>query len=403
MTSGPYKSKTLNLISEKHRQILDQSDRAFRHLKLAGSNTLQLLLYPIYVLVQTSRLAVKELKQIIFKHIPQIPEKIKKKSLNHQTVDQDIPQILTTVSETGVKQTETSSIAKSQTTSQSEIFTANSIPNLAVESKDLLLEDNLTLVQQKQLQHIPIQQTAQLQLKPYAEITPNFGPINKLWQVMAWVQTSQIALWFNLFGEVNLLPPTNQPKQQPLIGNTTPLLSNSNFTFYNFIHNSARQYLYPLTTGLGLNGLLPPFETEQLSLDEILLEEMAKSSQQMSFPGQHEKRIVASAVYPFQSEKLDNNSQTTVAPLKNNTLIQTHKNQNKLSFTRETSQISPQSKTTESLPRHQPNWLEVKSISIGYIKHPLEEILAWVDVIMTWLETAIAAVWQWTQNKLQNF
>ncbi|MGB3513045.1 MAG: hypothetical protein WBA93_28300 [Microcoleaceae cyanobacterium] len=452
MTTGPYKSKTLKYASEKHRQILDQSDRSFRHLKVAGRNTLQLLLYPIYVLLQASRLAVKQLQEKFVAKIPQISEKSNKKSQKNQTVDKAIQAIVETTSEktslakvcddqskdrsgneqplpANIQQPKIFPIATSKAIPQSTVFPAlkweeksNSTPEPTVESLFLVRRenqkiDNFTQEQQKQLQQNLIQETTnihqnpQLQLKPCAQLSPTFGPIGKLWQVMAWVQTSKIALWFNLFGEVNLLAPKNQLKQQPLAKNQpiTPLLSSSNFTFGNFIHNSAKQYLYPLTTGLGLNGLLPPFEIEKFPLDSILEEEMAKESQQMR------SRSVVSAVLVSEPETFQKveylpttaqSSQLTVTRSEDNKEIQGDENQYheyQLTSTRETSQISPQSPTTESRPRYQPDWLEVNSVSIGYIKHPLEKILAWMDVIMNWLETAVAQLWRWAQKQVQNF
>lgn len=455
MTKDPYKSKTLKFISEKHRQILDQSDRSFRHLKVVASNTLQLLLYPMYVLLQASRLAVKQLQEKFVPNIPQIPEKINKKAQNNQTGDKAIQAIVETTSEktslakicddeskhrdgneqplpANIQQPKNFPIATSNNIPQSTVFLplqseekSNSTPeelileNLVLLGRENQTIDNLTQEQQKQLQQHLIQETtnihqnAQLQLKPCAQLSPSFGPIDKLWQVMAWVQTSRIALWFNLFGEVNLLVPTpnNRLRQQPLAKNdlTTPLLSSSNFTFRNFIHNSAKQYLYPLTTGLGLNGLLPPFEIEKFPLDSILEEEMAKESQQTRSPS------IISAVLESEPETFQTvgslpttvkSSELSVAESRDDGEIQGGENQYhqyQLTSTRETSQISSQSATTESRPRHQPDWLEVNSVSIGYIKHPLEKILAWVDVIMNWLETAVAQLWQWVQKQAENF
>lgn len=431
MTSGPYKSKTLNFISEKHRQILDRGDRAFRHLKVAASNTVQLLLYPMYVLLQASRLAVKQIQQKVVKHIPQFQGKVKKKAQNNQTADKSIQQILEAAPETSVaqvcnigatkakedeqpsppniQQPKISSISTSQTAPQSKFVSflkweekSNSTPDIRLENKNLILVgkdcqkmDNLTSAKQQQLQQRLIQETtnidqkAQLQLKPSAELAPNFRPIGKFWEVMAWVQTSKIALWFNLFGEVNLLSPTNELHQPPFgsLGQTPPLLPSSNFTFRDFIHNSAKQYLYPLTTGLGLNGLLPPFDVEKLPLDYILEEELGQELEQMR------SQSVASTVSLYQPKTSESRIDLCEAPI----------NLAKISTNKTSSEISPQAQTANPKPKHQPNWLEVKSISIGYIKHPLEEILAWVDMIMSWLEIAIVRIGQWAQKQWQNF
>ena len=63
MTSSPYKSKVLNFVVAKYNQILTRSDRTLCHLKFIATITVQLLLYPIYVLLQASRVALKKLQQ----------------------------------------------------------------------------------------------------------------------------------------------------------------------------------------------------------------------------------------------------------------------------------------------------------------------------------------------------
>jgi hypothetical protein len=45
-----------------------------------------------------------------------------------------------------------------------------------------------------------------------------------------------------------------------------------------------------------------------------------------------------------------------------------------------------------------PNWLEAQATAIGYVKHPLEVILEWLDRAMVWLEEKILKVWQWVKS-----
>ncbi|MDZ8226377.1 hypothetical protein [Nostoc sp. ChiVER01] len=42
----------------------------------------------------------------------------------------------------------------------------------------------------------------------------------------------------------------------------------------------------------------------------------------------------------------------------------------------------------------QPDWIETKATSIGYEKHPLEQLLEWVDYIMLWLEERFVRIFQ---------
>ncbi|MCC5642344.1 hypothetical protein LC607_05145 [Nostoc sp. CHAB 5824] len=42
----------------------------------------------------------------------------------------------------------------------------------------------------------------------------------------------------------------------------------------------------------------------------------------------------------------------------------------------------------------QPDWIEVKATSTGYEKHPLEQLLEWVDYVMLWLEERFVRIFQ---------
>lgn len=40
-------------------------------------------------------------------------------------------------------------------------------------------------------------------------------------------------------------------------------------------------------------------------------------------------------------------------------------------------------------------WIETEAELVGYVKHPLEQLLEWLDQGMMWVETRIARLWQW--------
>ncbi|NEP87184.1 MAG: hypothetical protein F6K18_10285 [Okeania sp. SIO2C2] len=402
MTSSPYKSKVLNFVSEKYRQILDRSDRALNHVKIATTNTIQLLLYPIYVLLQTSRLAVKQLEKNRKTQVPQITNKVNNETTkNHQNTNQPIQQAsLTTI------QTATPQAAKpSVNTSTSSLIKPKSklFPGLDIklENQDTLADNHqkselLTTEQQKQplILTAYLENKAPLQLQPCAEIAPNSGYMSIFWQIMAWVQTSQIALWFNLFEELKLPPEKNQLIQEKNNYQTLPLLSSSNLIFRDFINNIAKHYIHPITRSLGLNELLPPINIEELpfeSLLEVKQEEhqVQNSSQKTIFTSNNSANI--------ETIRFRENRDRNIKAL-------TKTNEPNYSQTIKNTKISIQHHSRDSKPEYQkePDCLEVASVSIGYIKHPLEEILGWVDVVMTWIEKVFAQVWQWSQKKLKN-
>ncbi|MEG5135674.1 MULTISPECIES: hypothetical protein [unclassified Microcoleus] len=60
---GPYQSRILNFISKQSRQVADNCDRTWRQIKQTTLNGTQILLYPAYLLVQSSRMLTRQLRE----------------------------------------------------------------------------------------------------------------------------------------------------------------------------------------------------------------------------------------------------------------------------------------------------------------------------------------------------
>lgn len=46
-----------------------------------------------------------------------------------------------------------------------------------------------------------------------------------------------------------------------------------------------------------------------------------------------------------------------------------------------------------------PSWIETEARVVGYVKHPLERLLEWLDKGMAWIEEKIAQIWRWITGK----
>ncbi len=55
---------------------------------------------------------------------------------------------------------------------------------------------------------------------------------------------------------------------------------------------------------------------------------------------------------------------------------------------------------TNNQINHTPDWIETEATAMGYIKHPLEQLLAWLDAAMLWLEDILVKIWQRLQKLL---
>jgi hypothetical protein len=47
-------------------------------------------------------------------------------------------------------------------------------------------------------------------------------------------------------------------------------------------------------------------------------------------------------------------------------------------------------------------WIETSAKPVGYVKHPLERILEWLDRAMLWLENLLIKAWEWLQQRMNN-
>ena len=47
-----------------------------------------------------------------------------------------------------------------------------------------------------------------------------------------------------------------------------------------------------------------------------------------------------------------------------------------------------------------PDWIETEARAIGYHKHPLEQILEFLDIFILWLEENLKKIWYWLRNRL---
>ena len=55
-------------------------------------------------------------------------------------------------------------------------------------------------------------------------------------------------------------------------------------------------------------------------------------------------------------------------------------------------------KSSDSL-EPKPDWIETNATTMGYVKHPLEQLLEWLDLAMLWLENTLVKFWHWLQQR----
>ncbi len=257
---GPYQSRLLNFISKQSRQVADNCDRTWRQIKQGTLTATQILLYPAYLLVQSSRMLgrqlressktvdLPELQEFGGEENPDLPQnwfgEISESS-SLAKPSQRIAQILylaenllnssqkaTTLARFPLLANPAVNIsgqsAKNQTTSVLEKSLANTQPKVDgiasfIPARTLVLIghenqilDILTPEQQELLENRITwevanggperREIAQKELKfnlglESAAKKSQLPPVRRFWELMAWLQTSPVALKRNQFGE----------------------------------------------------------------------------------------------------------------------------------------------------------------------------------------------------------
>ncbi|MEP6520597.1 hypothetical protein NDA07_02240 [Microcoleus vaginatus DQ-U2] len=264
---GPYQSRLLNFISKQSRQVADNCDRTWRQIKEATLTATQILLYPAYLLVQSSRLLGRQLRESSQKvDLPELQEFVGDENPDGQqnwyqgeTSDESsiaeilhLAENLLTSSQTAktlatfpllINQGNTANnlhpainfsgqLTKHQTTSVLENPLAKTglkpqakvegiasfIParTLVLVGKENHILDILTPEQQEMLEGRITWEIAnsgperreitQKELKfnlglESAAKKAQLPPVRRFWELMAWLQTSPVALKRNQFGE----------------------------------------------------------------------------------------------------------------------------------------------------------------------------------------------------------
>jgi len=270
---GPYQSRLLNFLVPQYRRLVEKADRAIRQIKVAASWAAQVVIYPVYLLLQTTRLAFQQLRQAVRSQIPQLRASVE--AADGYDVDTPIGQVLQAALPEELVLTpdlvgpqspkpnvpqhwvrivnNTPFVSRKQQDIADRLPPATHLPvdprggykgqvirGLATEltSKNLVLVtadnqelDIFTVQQQKELQQLIIWQLAKYRRhlrqlatgkRPQtwgklAKSKTTLLPIRLLGQVMAWVQQGTVAREIDLFGESSLVhqPRTEGPLAEP--------------------------------------------------------------------------------------------------------------------------------------------------------------------------------------------
>ncbi|MEQ8385974.1 MAG: hypothetical protein RH949_26810 [Coleofasciculus sp. A1-SPW-01] len=517
-TPGGYRSRLFNLINHHSRRFIDRGERAIRHLKVAAVWGTQILLYPIYMVVQASLTAGRQLSA------EAKAGWIRLKALTQSQPPEPPPAVDTPIQRV-LKQVETlqftsctilNRAVKTAATQTKPAFAGSPIlvplvregglglsscefdsprligiepnqitdtPNLNISSSSrveiqgvatLLPTRTLVLVsitneildiltpeqQQKLAARISWElatlyrqwrltdnlKTSRVQRQLSHLAKPSlFLPLRLFWQLMAWVQTSPVAIAINLFGESSLVPVRDSAFSEPASdAEITQNLASSwwerltpGVTLAAIDDTIAQWELHPLQTSNHVaialrhrsHSLLQTFQTSFITPRQSTDPTQTSASHSFWLMG-----LIYAAIDYFFGQRSSNpfhhQDTTSVNPTEdinqrfaNSTSFVTLPGA-EFTYTTEPDpwlnwddlfgcpnptftpnialQISGLSTLENNLKPETvvktPDWIETEAISTGYVKHPLEQILEWLDVGMLLLEEVTIKAWQWMRQ-----
>ncbi|KJH72350.1 hypothetical protein [Aliterella atlantica] len=131
--------------------------------------------------------------------------------------------------------------------------------------------------------------------------------------------------------------------------------------------------------------------------DQLLNKYSLRSLFKRIQPNKSSLQIAQKFQYPTQLAKVERKKERVRAASK------LPRDSQQLNSQREVNTVFNLSNTVASQSsniNHTPDWIETEATTMGYIKHPLEQLLAWLDSAMLWLEELLVKIWQQLEKVL---
>jgi hypothetical protein len=204
----PYKSKVFNTINRTFLNWSDRSKISINQLKIAVKWGVQILLYPIYLGIQTARMT---LNQILKPYSPHKTLYLEDDSPIVSEIQQPITTILTEIN--NQLPTPIQGIATELESQKIVLITGkNKLLHLANEIQEKQLKNWIKweIANYWRKQRIELLDNKNpWYLTPIKKYQPHvIFPLNIFWQLMAWEEKSPIATTLNVFGELELINAT---------------------------------------------------------------------------------------------------------------------------------------------------------------------------------------------------
>jgi hypothetical protein len=461
MPTGRFQSRFFSFFSQQSLRLRDKTSQAWRQMQITAAWGAQILLYPIYAAFQTTRLVSRQMGQAVRQVIPQL-QAAKQSSQLTTSTSQDAPLALTsdtpiqntlqaideiiqslpaTAIAAQLKASESSTNGAIERYSTAALQTStNSKPSVlsvqglhirgiasSLDTRELVLvtvENQLLNILMPEQQH-HLQQRLVWELVIYhqqrrALSSPRFTnflplpsdrpnalfPIRVFYRLMAWMQTTPIAIATNLFQESQLallhaaetealaqLPAATSQRSPQL-----PWLSLDAALSGLFDRPAPSSGQLAPAHSPDSAATTPPKPTSQPWLTwENLFNHQSVPSPSSEWdvfnPAPKSKLVRRKPATVTRSDRAKQPG-NLVAPSPEEVLSPT-------AFTpQETNLVPSETPVTEN--GISSTWVDVEAEVklVAYVKHPLEQLLDWLDRGMVWIEEKLAKTLTWLRDRL---
>ncbi len=195
--NGPYQSRLLNFLNRQSIRLSDRWSKTVRQLKVTLKWGAQILLYPIYILVQTGRLVGRQLEQKFLP--PSKPVDIEIEAVSAIVpISEETPMIIQGIA---------SSVDNHDLVlvdQDNQIIPIVNLPEQEELEKYIKLH-MANIERQRRLAQIAIARKSIAQLpKINSQLPRLLPPVRLFWKVMEWIEIGEVARTVNLFGESSL-------------------------------------------------------------------------------------------------------------------------------------------------------------------------------------------------------
>lgn len=269
MSTGRYQSRVFNFLSQQSLRLRDRSAQTWRQVKVAAVWGVQILLYPVYVGFQSTRLVEKQLQQTARQTVPRLRSagralQVRKPQLGSMMppVDAPLQTVLQTAKQTALTDAalQIQGIASRLDTGSLVLVTSqNQTLDLSFEQQTELTRriawETANYWRQRRLFNPPPPAPISTFLPPVKPHRNALLPIRVLQTVMAWMQRGSVAVSADLFQESRLvvyLPsqPALMESEEPVLRSAQPSWVIMEAQFYDWLEQAGQA-----TTDLLLAGL----------------------------------------------------------------------------------------------------------------------------------------------------